>query len=133
MGDTIKLHPDEYDGIYFLPGDEDNELVISCWEFKANTEYAGAKPIGGSKIGHMYHIAFFRKGEDGSPVYDDHYEAILGDPEAYIKNLTGAGLYGCLLKKTDKSGKWFDEYLKRALSYVTLKKLKAYAESIANT
>jgi hypothetical protein len=37
------------------------------------------------------------------------------------------------LKKTEKSGKWFEEYLKRALNYITIKKMKAYAESIANT
>ena len=48
-----KLHPNEYDGIYFLPGEEDNELVIHCWEFKANTEYAGATPIEGNQIGNM--------------------------------------------------------------------------------
>jgi len=133
MGEGVKLHPNEYDGIYFLPGDNDDELIISCWEFKSDSEYANSKPIDGSQIGNMYHIAFFRKGEDGLPIYDEHYEAILGDPEAYIKNLTGAGLYGCVLKKTETSGKWFEEYLKRALSYVTIKKLKAYAESIANT
>jgi hypothetical protein len=132
MGD-VKLQPNEYDGIYFLPGEEDNELVIHCWEFKANTEYAGATPIEGNQIGNMYHIAFFRRDGEGNPIFDDHYEAILGDPETYIKGLTGAGLYGCLLKKTEKSGKWFEEYLKRALSYVTIKKLKTYAESIANT
>ena len=133
MGENIKLHPNEYDGIYFLPGEEDSELIISCWEFKANTEYAGGTPIDGNQIGNMYHIAFFRKDEEGNPIFDEHYEAILGDPETYIKGLTGAGLYGCVLKKTEKSGKWFEEYLKRALSYVTMKKLKAYAESIANT
>lgn len=128
-----KITPNEYDGIYFLPGDTDDELVIHCWEFKTDTEYAGAKPIEGNQIGHMYHIAFFRKDEEGNPIFDEQYEAILGDPEAYLKNLTGAGLYGCVLKKTEKSGKWWEEYLKRALSYVTLKKLKTYAESIANT
>ncbi len=95
-----KLHPNEYDGIYFLPGEEDNELVIHCWEFKANTEYAGATPIEGNQVGNMYHIAFFRRDGEGNPIFDDHYEAILGDPETYIKGLTGAGLYGCLLKKT---------------------------------
>jgi hypothetical protein len=133
MGEPLGLRPSEYDGIYFLPGESDEELIISCWEFKSDTEYSDAKPIEGNQIGNMYHIAFFRKDEEGNPVFDDHYEAILGDPEAYIKNLTGAGLYGCVLKKTEKSGKWFDDYLKRALNYVTVKKLKAYAESIANT
>ena len=128
-----KLNPNEYDGIYFLPGDNDDELIFNYWEFKTDTEYAGAKPIDGNQIGNMYHIAFFRRDVEGYPIFDEQYEAILGDPEAYLKNLTGAGLYGCLLKKTEKSGKWWEDYLKRALSYVTVKKLKTYAESIANT
>jgi hypothetical protein len=133
MGEPLGLKPSEYDGIYFLPGDSEEELVISCWEFKTDTEYAGAKPIEGNEFGHMYHIAFFKQDANGGAVFDEHYEAILGDPEGYIKNLTGSGLYGCLLKKTEKSGKWFEEYLKRALNYITIKKMKAYAESIANT
>jgi hypothetical protein len=121
----------EYDGIYFLPGEDEDELVLSYFDF--NKEMADGIPIENTNFGYMYHIAFFRRDDEGNPIFDDHYEAILGDPETYIKGLTGAGLYGCVLKKTEKSGKWWEEYLKRALSYVTLKKLKTYAESIANT
>jgi hypothetical protein len=107
--------------------------MISCWEFKTETEFANSKPIGDSQIGHTYHIAFFTKDDEGNPVFDEHFEAILGDPETYLKNLTGAGLYGCILKKTEASGKWFEEYLKRALNHVKMSKMKSYAESIANT
>jgi len=132
----VKLHPNEYDGIYFLPGEKEHELAIHCWEFKANTEYAAATPIDGNQMGNMYHIAFFRKDAEGNPTFVEHYEAILGDPEEYLKNLKGTRLYGCVLKKTEKSGKWWEEFLKRALSYITLKKLKTHGksmESIANT
>jgi len=127
-----KLKPSEYDGIYFLPGNSDDELMLSCWEFKTDTEFANSKPVGDSQIGHTYHIAFFTKDDEGNPVFDEHFEAILGDPETYLKNLTGAGLYGCILKKTEASGKWFEEYLKRAINHVKMIKMKSYAESIAN-
>ena len=133
MVESLEIKPSEYDGIYFLPGESDEELVISCWEFKANTEYSGAKPIEGNQMGNMYHIAFFRKDDGGNPVFDEHFEAILGDPETYLKNLTGSGLFGCIIKKTEASGKWFEEYLKRAMKHVKMSKMKSYAESIANT
>jgi hypothetical protein len=107
-----KLQPNEYDGIYFYSG-KDDELIMHCWEFKDDTEYAGATPIEGNKVGNMYHIAFFLKGEGNNPICEEHYEAILGDPETYVKGLAGAGLYGCVVKKTEKSGKWWNEYIKR--------------------
>ena len=122
---------DEYDGIYFLPGEEDDELILSYFDF--NKEMAGGTPIDGNSFGHMYHIAFFKHDEEGRPAYDDSFEAILGDPATYIKNLTGAGVYGCVIKKTEKSGKWFEDYLKRALEQITIRKMRDYAKSIANT
>jgi len=121
------------DGIYFLPGDEDDELLISHWEFKPDSEYHGGTPLDGSEIGNCYHIAFFRKDEEGNPVFDEHFEAIFGDPDAYIRSLTGCGLYGCMVKKTNKSAKWFEDYLNKAFASVRIQKLKQIAESIANT
>ena len=87
----------------------------------------------GSEIGNCYHIAFFRKDEEGNPVFDEHFEAIFGDPDAYIRSLTGCGLYGCMVKKTNKSAKWFEDYLNKAFASVRIQKLKQIAESIANT
>lgn len=121
------------DGIYFLPGDEDDELIISHWEFKPDSEFYGGTPVDGSAIGPMYHIAFFRKDDEGNPVFDEHFEAIFGDPVAYIKSLGGCNLYGCMVKKTDKSAKWFEDYLNKAFASVRIQKLKQIAESIANT
>lgn len=121
------------DGIYFLPGDEDDELLISHWEFKPDSEFHGGTPLDGSEIGNCYHIAFFRKDEEGNPVFDEHFEAIFGDPDAYIRSLSGCGLYGCMVKKTNKSAKWFEDYLNKAFASVRIKKLKQIAESIANT
>ena len=118
----------DYDGIYFLPGEDDNELVLSFFDFK--NEMANGTPIDGSKIGPMYHIAFFRKDENGSPVFDDAFEAILGDPGTYVKNLAGANVFGCVVKKTNKSGEWFDDYLKRTAGYVMIKRMINNLQSI---
>ena len=97
-----------FDGFWFLPCDEEG-LNLSFFTFK--DEYGGGTPIGGNQIGDNYHLAFFKENEEGMPEFDDAFEAILGDPESYIKNLVGAGLYGCVVKKTTKSGKWFEDYL----------------------
>ncbi len=121
----------EYDGIYFLPGQEDNELILSYFDFKQ--EMAGGEPIDGNSFGHMYHIAFFKRDEEGNPIFDDSFEAILGDPATYIKNLTGSGVYGCVVKKTEKSSKWFEDYLNRTLGHITIKRMVGALNSILET
>ena len=56
-----KYKKEKADGIYFLPGEEDDELLISHWEFKTDSEFSGGIPVDGNEIGNCYHIAFFRK------------------------------------------------------------------------
>jgi len=123
----------EFDGIYFLPYEDEKEegLLISYFDFK--NEMADGTPIEGTAIGPKYHIAFFRQGEDGMPVFDETFEAILGDPGKYIQNLTGAGVYGCVVKKTNKSQKWFEDYLNRTLNHITMKKMVGCLKSILET
>ena len=122
---------EEFDGFWFLPTDEDDELNLAYFTFQE--PYANGNKIGGNEIGDTYQIAFFKKGEDGQPVFDEAIEAILGDPRKYAHNLKGAGLYGCIIRKTDKSVKWFDNYLKDIMERVIMNKLSMYANSIANS
>ena len=122
--------PEKYDGIYFLPGDEDDELMISFFDF--TKEMSGGIPQEGNAIGDKWHIAFFKKDENGEPMFDDAFEAIFGDPATYVNNLAGANVYGCMVRKTDKSSEWFDNYLTKTMQTVTMFKLKKYAEAIAN-
>ena len=111
----------KYDGFYFTPhGDEDDGLKFSF--FVLSDEQKG-KPIGGNNMGDMYHIVMFKKGDDGLPVYDETFDAILIDPEIYVENLVGTELYGCVLRKTDKSHKWLEDYLTRVMGSVIIKKL----------
>lgn len=111
-----------FDGFWFLPCDEEG-LNLSFFTFK--DEYGGGTPIGGNQIGDNYHLAFFKENEEGLPEFDDAFEAILGDPESYIKNLVGAGLYGCVVRKTTKTGKWFDDYLTSVKDSVIVDNVKS--------
>lgn len=119
----------EYDGIYFVPGDEENELKISYWSFK-DEDMASAKPVGNTEIGNMYHVAFFKRNEEGEPTFDDTFEAIFADPSIYVNNLVGVGVYGCMVKKTEKSSEWFDDYLQKTIGHVNIKKLIGTLKSI---
>ena len=111
-----------FDGFWFLPCDKDG-LKLSFFTF--GEEFGGGTPIGNSSIGDVYHLAFFKENEEGMPEFDDAFEAILGDPESYIKNLVGAGLYGCVVKKTTKSGKWFEDYLTSVVGSVIVNSVKS--------
>ena len=123
MDDSAK-----YDGFYILPGDDDG-LKLSYFDFM--DDFDKGKKIGGNAMGDMYHVIFMKAGEDSLPILDDHFEAIFANPETYVKNLLGAEIFGCFIKKTENSYKWVDDYLKRTLKRVTLMKMKNYAKSIA--
>ena len=118
----------DFDGIYFLPGDDEGELELSFFDFKG--DMAGGKPIKVSEIGHMYHIAFFKKDENGKPKFDDAFEAILADPATWIENLVGAGVYGCAIRKTEKSSDWFDDYLQKTVGPVKIQEMIGSLKSI---
>lgn len=102
----------KYDGFYFVPTEEENSLNIQY--FTLNCEEHRGSPINNTSIGDMFHVAFFRASDDGHPVFDDAFEAILADPITYVKALIGTELFGCVLRKTENSGKWWDEYLTNA-------------------
>lgn len=113
---------DEYDGLYFLPGDTDEEMNLAYFRFKEEEDFG--VPIESTEIGDKYHIAFFKKDELGDPVFDEEFEAIFADPTVYIKNLVGLNVYGCVLRKTEKSLDWWVDYLAKAKESCTLIKFK---------
>jgi hypothetical protein len=123
MDDSAK-----YDGFYILPGKDDG-IKLSYFDFQ--DDFVKGEKVGGTEIGDMYHVIFMKAGEDSLPILDDHFEAIFGHPETYVRNLLGAEIFGCFVKKTENSWKWVDDYLKRTLARVTLMKMKNYAKSIS--
>ena len=114
---------ENYDGFYFLPGKDDDEMAISFFQF--GEELGNQKKVDSkNEVGDLWHIALFTQGEKGEPVFNDSFEAIFSDPEVYVKNLCGTGIYGCVLRKTDKSVKWFNDYLDKVKNRVTIIRLK---------
>lgn len=118
----------KYDGFYILPG-EDDGIKLSYFDFK--DDFNKGEKIGGNAIGDMYHVIFMKAGDDSLPILDDHFEAIFANPETYVRNLLGADIFGCFVKKTENSWKWVDDYLKRTLARVTMIKMKNYAKSLS--
>ena len=115
----------DYDGLYFLPGEEEGDLTLAFFKFNGETDYG--KPVESSHMGDKFHIAFFRRDENGHPVFDEQFEAIFVDPATYVKNFVDSDLYGCILRKTENSQKWWEEYLTRAKNACTM------LQSSANT
>lgn len=119
---------ENYDGFYFAPIEEEEESNYKLAFFKFQDEYANSVPV---DTGNTYHIAFFRPNDEGLPIFDDAFEAILTDPIVYINNLLGSDLSGCILRKTDKSEKWFGEYLDYITGGEFESKVRSYAKSLA--
>jgi hypothetical protein len=114
---------EKYDGFYFLPGKDDDEMALSFFEF--SEELGNQKKVDSkNEVGDLWHIALFTQGEKGEPVFNDSFEAIFSDPEIYAQNLCTIGIYGCVLRKTDKSVKWFNDYLDKVKNRVTIIRLK---------
>lgn len=124
---------DNYDGFYFLPceGDtEDDPLGMNLAFFRFKDEMANGIPVESSQIGDKYHIAFFKPDDEGYPQFDDSFEAILADPIVYVNNLEGSSIYGCICRKTNKSEKWFEEYLDHATNGEFRKKVISQLRAI---
>ena len=117
---------ENYDGFYFLPNKQENSALFNFFTFDEDDgDLANSKKVDSkNEIGDLWHIAFFTKDENDNPQFNDSFEAIFSDPVAYVKNLCGTGLYGCVLRKTDKSVKWFNDYLDKVMNRVTIIRLK---------
>ena len=112
-----------YDGFFFTPSNDDDELELSFFDYK-DEKLKNAEKVENTAVGDMYHIAFFKPDEEGFVQFDESFEAIFADPVIYVKNLSGTNLFGCILRKTTHSYKWFDNYLKKAKENVTIHNMK---------
>ena len=123
---------EDFDGFYFIPDSEDFDNNYKMVFFNMKEEYSNSKPVESSHMGLKYHLCFFKTDEDGAPVFDDAFEAILVDPLSYIRNMTGTGIGGCVLKKTEKSDGWWTDYLDYITGGEFKQKVKEAFGSIAN-
>ncbi len=114
-----------YDGVFFFPAvddDGDDVMAFNFWSFDG--KYANKESVEATDIGNMFHVAFFKEGEEGY-VIDDTFEAIFADPKVYLEGLVGSRLFGVMCRKTANSTKWFQNYLKE-----TMNKFKSLNEKV---
>ena len=121
----------EYDGFYFLPHYDGDDEGLRFDFFRFMDEYANGVKKDHSEMGDMYHIVFIKQNDEGDPVLDENFDAIFVDPVEYVNNLLGADLFGCVIRKTDKSEEWLEKYLTRIKESDTLRNIKNQIESIA--
>lgn len=121
----------KYDLVYFLPHENEEGAEGIKFQFCELPPDELGTPIEQGIMGDKWHLIFFNEDDEGLPRLEDNFEAILVDPATYLQGLLGAGVYGCVIRKTDKSQKWVDDYLDRILKTVMIKKMQRYAESIS--
>lgn len=99
----------EYDGIFFLPEGDGEQLKFSF--FTVNDKEYDREPIENTELGDKFHIAFFKEDGEGHAVFDEKFEAIFSHPTTYLEGFVGMNLYGCMIRKTKSSSEWFEKYL----------------------
>lgn len=119
-------NPEKYDGFTIVPDDEPGNSKIVF--FNLDDESKEGTPIENSELGDKYHVALFKLNEETFD-FDESFEAIFIDPLFYAKRLL-PDFYCMFVRKTDKSVKWFDEYLTDLLQRVMIKNLKKYKEAL---
>jgi hypothetical protein len=121
----------EFDGFYFVPDDDDYEENCKIAFFKIKDGEGNSEPIESSEMGLKYHLCLFTHDENSLPVFDDAFEAILVDPLVYVKGLVGTGISGCIVKKSEKSEKWWIDYLDYIMNGEFKQKAREALESVA--
>ena len=90
---------DKPDAILFLPGDKEGQIQIESATYKN----AGDN-IGGSSMGHAYHVILFKENSKTEQLYDvDRFDAIFIDPLEYISGLIPHNWFGVIARKTTTS------------------------------
>ena len=126
----LEKFPQDYDGFYFFPHEDDEGSGVKYEFFKFKDEFAGGVKQDATEVGDMYHIAFVETDDEGR-FRLDNFDAIFVDPVVYAENLYGMDIIGCVVRKTDKSKKWFEDHLTSLREKCKLYKMKDQIESIA--
>jgi hypothetical protein len=103
----------EYDGFFFTPFEnDDGDEGVTFKFFCHNKDSRGEEVIPENPLGKTWHVVLFNeKGQDEDDYDTDYFEAVLGSPEEYATNLSRHNIFGCIVKKTDKSKVFVDSYL----------------------
>ena len=123
--------PKDYDGFYFFPHEDEEGSGVRYDFFRFKDEYAGGVKQDSTDVGDMYHIALVETDNEGK-FHLDNFDAIFVDPVVYAENLYGMNVIGCVVRKTDKSIKWFEEHLTTIREKCKLVSMKNQIQYIAD-
>lgn len=116
----MKVKPSEYDGFHFTPP-ESEEKGLRFDFFTLIDDYANGQKIDTTDHGDCWLVAYVKADDDEKIYLDDIFEFVIEDPLNYIHSLIGTGVYGCIVRKTDKSIKWFNNYVENVKNLYAMK------------
>lgn len=112
MVDLVNIDMEKYDGVHFSRNQNGGD-----WNFSfmlINGGDTSDDSFVTHPVGFVYKILHHRpKGEKGVDVF----EAVIGDPNHYIKNMVKANQDGLILKKCERAEKIFESILKKVNEY----------------
>lgn len=119
---------EKYDGFTIVP--DGNFDVSQIVFFELDDESKKGTPIENTELGDMYHVIMYRVNKEQTDIeFDDTFEAIFIDPLVYAKSLL-PNFYCTIIRKTDKSVKWIEEFLTDMFNRIIISKLKNYKEAL---
>ena len=119
-----------FDGVYFFPDPDIPGNMAQDWFQLKGEEYENQVKIGGTSHGDLFHVSFIGKDKLGFPAIEQTFEAVFSDVDTYLKGLAGSDVHGVILRKTDKSAKWMEDYKTGISKNVKIQKLYNIAKSI---
>lgn len=116
-----------YDGFVIVPENLEESKIVY---FNINDGREKGVPVENTELGDMYHVVCFKMNSDNSDIeFDDTFEAIFIDPVYYAKRLLPY-FYCMVVRKTDISVVWFEDYLKDLFNRIIISKLKKHKEAL---
>ena len=121
IGNTQKtgdknLNVNEYDCLFFHPSPSGQ---IDFYEIKLDEKYQSTESH--TNMADSYHIALFDfDAANNECILSENFDAMLLDPYVYVTDTLGYGLQGCILRKTKKSDKFFDDWIQTPHKFIDL-------------
>ena len=107
MLDFMKDFDADYDALFFLPHEEnENQVVIHARKFTD-----AGQELDKTEVGPSWHIVLFQTDEEGVAKDIDVFDAVLSEPREYISGLIPMDIYGVVARKTTTSKSFLDDFV----------------------
>jgi len=107
MLDFMKEFDSDYDALFFMPHDEDENKV----EIHARKFVSQGEALDGNEIGPSWHVVLFKLDEEGMAKDIDTFDAIFAEPREYVSELIPLNFYGVVARKTTTSKVFLEDFV----------------------